>query len=358
MTLQEMMGSFFEGGGNPTQSHYLRQAGNTAEVDLGDSNQHRFDRAASEPRKTPRGRECENSRQGRDRIADDLGYVCSRQDLSLSTQCCDRHHHDESGIEALDFAPHTAWGLTHDDPANGHASNINTPAPRYSCAGCSPYRHCCQDFETCVSCCLHPNNPIAASWEEDLMPLLSRAATPSQSGLRTTSARFPECMQNCRTNSRALIHQNKYKSDEHFCYLGSWHFPKVPTDVHPIASGQEALPCTEVCASFDLVCDNQYFAFINNCEVLQRQFSCEDCEESDTAHPLFYPPDTMLDAASTPLLKLKGKGVTGTAASSINGRCEFSSVDGNFSCAFAHPSARTLCACREDSRMEQQQPPV
>lgn len=66
---------------------------------------------------------CRNSEQGVNLIADERGFICTREDL-LATGCC--------SIKA----------------DNTHL---------YHCDSCNEY-HCCEVFENCVSCCLNPDN--------------------------------------------------------------------------------------------------------------------------------------------------------------------------------------------------------
>lgn len=66
---------------------------------------------------------CRNSEQGVILIADERGFICTRDDL-LSTGCC-----------------------------NIKADNTHL----YNCESCNE-DHCCELYENCVSCCLNPEN--------------------------------------------------------------------------------------------------------------------------------------------------------------------------------------------------------
>lgn len=66
---------------------------------------------------------CRNSEQGVKLIADERGFICTREDL-LATGCC-----------------------------NIKADNTHL----YHCDTCDD-SHCCEVFENCVSCCLNPDN--------------------------------------------------------------------------------------------------------------------------------------------------------------------------------------------------------
>lgn len=78
---------------------------------------------------------CRNSEQGIRLIADERGFICTREDL-LSTGCC-----------------------------NFKADNTHL----YHCESCNE-NQCCEIYENCVSCCLNPSN---VSWLFNVMTSLA-----------------------------------------------------------------------------------------------------------------------------------------------------------------------------------------
>lgn len=94
-------------------------------------------------------------------IADDRGYVCSRDDWSGSPdQCC------PGGAE------------------------------RHVCDKCDLSSGCCREFEWCVSCCLSPNAPT----------IRGRGVT-----------KWVRCLDKCRTSSKSIKGGNRYASPIHHC---------------------------------------------------------------------------------------------------------------------------------------------
>lgn len=127
---------------------------------------------------------CRNSRQGREWLVDDRGFLCRRGQTSPDEPgCC--------------LPPST------------------TNATRYSCEGCIPATGCCSAYERCVSCCLSPDST------EPLRASLKAAGAPSF--VRTDGEmRWQVCTALCRTSSNSVLRQRFYKSATHkYCFKPS-----------------------------------------------------------------------------------------------------------------------------------------
>ncbi|XP_034936707.1 UPF0454 protein C12orf49 homolog isoform X2 [Chelonus insularis] len=142
---------------------------------------------------------CRNSVQGKALIVDELGFVCTRQDV-LSTGCCKNQRENVS---------------THDE-------NI-LKLERYSCETCNP-QGCCAIYEYCVSCCLHPTKRL---FKKDHLGLPGRSDIQKIRKLEDIIKlrlrnldRFQFCLAVCRTSSASVRHENTYKNpDSKHCYI-------------------------------------------------------------------------------------------------------------------------------------------
>ncbi|PPD80835.1 hypothetical protein GOBAR_DD22235 [Gossypium barbadense] len=81
---------------------------------------------------------------------------------------------------------------------------------KFSCRGCNVLSQCCNSYEFCVSCCLHP----ARTQKEQVLKL--KIAKPSTSG--TYLSVFDFCAGRCRHNSESVVHENAYVNDFHHCF--------------------------------------------------------------------------------------------------------------------------------------------
>ncbi|XP_071484297.1 SREBP regulating gene protein-like [Diadema setosum] len=113
---------------------------------------------------------CRNSRQGKNYVVDEKGYVCSWKDL-LPNGCC----------------------------------NSKTPAASiHNCDGCSN-NGCCAVYEHCVSCCLHPEK------EHILQDMLGKASNTFRLLFQSVADHFELCLTKCRTSSQSVKHENTYR---------------------------------------------------------------------------------------------------------------------------------------------------
>lgn len=117
---------------------------------------------------------CRNSVQGKVFLADDLGFVCLRKDLS----------------------------------ANGCCDEKATSSKRFSCETCSESFGCCAIYEHCVSCCLEPNKKPLLS---KLIQAASNGGFPSNVLYSSLTDHFEFCLARCRTSSQSVQHENSYR---------------------------------------------------------------------------------------------------------------------------------------------------
>ncbi|XP_067635272.1 SREBP regulating gene protein [Eurosta solidaginis] len=123
---------------------------------------------------------CRNSVQGRDILVDDRGFLCQREHLLLPSGCCD--------VEVAE-------------------------TQYYTCYTCNATTHCCDIYEYCVSCCLHPA-------KRALLELVLRTITGRQAAVfARVEDHFELCLVKCRTNSHSVAHENKYRDGTpKYCY--------------------------------------------------------------------------------------------------------------------------------------------
>eukprot|EP01062_Namystynia_karyoxenos_P083266 TRINITY_DN9547_c0_g1_i1.p2 TRINITY_DN9547_c0_g1~~TRINITY_DN9547_c0_g1_i1.p2 ORF type:complete len:230 (+),score=45.68 TRINITY_DN9547_c0_g1_i1:82-771(+) len=129
---------------------------------------------------------CRSTQQGRELAADDRGGFCVASDIDPSTGCC-----------PATAAPHNCTGC------------VDAPTAAGDDGGC------CRTYENCVSCCLRPDHA-----QENSATLRHRRATQAVFAAVAPSDPFHFCTVRCRTSSRSVLHQNRYRSQYHYC-LGS-----------------------------------------------------------------------------------------------------------------------------------------
>ncbi|KAH8281175.1 hypothetical protein KR018_002700 [Drosophila ironensis] len=113
---------------------------------------------------------CRNSVQGSRLLVDERGFVCRRREL-LPNGCCDPEL-----------------------PGIGY----------YSCRSCNTSTHCCDVYEYCVSCCLHPE-------KQPLLEQVLRSLSAPKYIYAKVADHFELCLVKCRTNSHSVQHENQYR---------------------------------------------------------------------------------------------------------------------------------------------------
>jgi len=143
---------------------------------------------------------------------------------------------------------------------------------------------CCNEFESCVSCCLQPQNDATTAMKHS-----PRGAGKPETGLFSNP--FDYCCAKCRTNAKSTVHENAYKSPYHHCF-GSRAYPEgadaaKKTPEFNLASvsiveGEQGQSCATACAARKTArCVVEAIPSINNCETMKAHFQCEGgCENS------------------------------------------------------------------------------
>lgn len=121
---------------------------------------------------------CRNSLQGKNLVADDRGFVCTRTSL-LGTGCC----------------------------------NANESLGQHDCTSCDLRISCCTHYEFCISCCLRKEQKPA------LQQFLKQAAEKNNVLFFSVSDHFELCLAKCRTSSSSVQHENTYRNkSKKYCY--------------------------------------------------------------------------------------------------------------------------------------------
>ncbi|KAI9983535.1 hypothetical protein PInf_007600 [Phytophthora infestans] len=99
----------------------------------------------------------------------------------------------------------------------GCCNETDASLPRikqYTCDQCDTNPpHCCDVFEHCVSCCMHPlNSGIRRDFLTHADPNHPVYSDPAEITV------FQYCQYRCRTSSASVQHQNSYRSHRSFCY--------------------------------------------------------------------------------------------------------------------------------------------
>ncbi|XP_055615092.1 SREBP regulating gene protein [Toxorhynchites rutilus septentrionalis] len=121
---------------------------------------------------------CRNSVQGKALIVDDRGFVCTRSEL-LWTGCC----------------------------------NLEVESTKlFHCDTCQD-SNCCEIYEHCVSCCMHPEKKIL------LEKVLAKASGRQIAVYATVNDQYELCLTKCRTNSHSVQNENKYRDPKlKYCF--------------------------------------------------------------------------------------------------------------------------------------------
>ncbi|KAK8478637.1 hypothetical protein V6N13_133462 [Hibiscus sabdariffa] len=238
----------------------------------------------------PDRRFCRTTVQGRYLLSDNNGYVCDALSLDPQSRCC---------------------------PERGD---------KFSCHGCNVLSKCCNSYEFCVSCCLHP----AQTQKEQVLKL--KIAKPSTSG--TYPSVFDFCAGRCRHNSESVVHENAYVSDFHHCFsLPSNSSGSVVSPVEAklnginVVVGRQGESCDSVCKLNGQSCVLNKLLILNQCEIMQKYMSCKGaCLASVGADQ----PAEVVDDAPKHLNP---------------GACLYTRTQSMLSCDGSHRHTRRLCPC-------------
>ncbi|KAL3565248.1 hypothetical protein D5086_033294 [Populus alba] len=183
-------------------------------------------------------RSCRNTVQGRYLLSDDNGYVCDALSVDPQSRCC---------------------------PEN---------RLRFSCQGCNLVSQCCNSYEFCVSCCLHPSRT------QEAQVLKVKIAKPS-TAVSYTSV-FDFCAGRCRHNSESVVHENAYRSDFHHCFSlpsnssgANYTLLEARLGGINVVIGKQGESCDSVCKSNGQSCVLNKLLVLNQCDVMQKYMSCK-----------------------------------------------------------------------------------
>ncbi|XP_042027906.1 uncharacterized protein LOC121775026 [Salvia splendens] len=237
-------------------------------------------------------RHCKTTVQGRFYLADDNGYVCDAFSVDPRSRCC---------------------------PGRGD---------QFSCQGCNIVSQCCNSYEFCVSCCLHPqmiNKELASNVQ---------IAKPVTAGIYGNI--FDYCAGRCRHNSESVIfqvHENAYMSEFHHCFsIPTNSSESSSTQLERLAGinvivGRQGGSCDSVCKSNGKSCVPNKLSLLNNCQVMKKYMSCKGaCLSSVGADQ----PAEVVDDAPTYLNP---------------GACLYTERQSTLSCDGSHSHTRRLCPC-------------
>ena len=115
---------------------------------------------------------------------DSLGFVCPADQLA-SNGCCN--------------------------------ANSSDAVEQYTCAACGA-EECCEGFEACVSCCMKPSDGRQPNWFATTLASRPHSELYSAHAAKKELTTFHQCVLLCRHSSRALTHENAYRSARHHCY--------------------------------------------------------------------------------------------------------------------------------------------
>lgn len=130
-----------------------------------------------------------NNRWGRSLTADSKGFLCEFKDID-SNGCCNEEN-----------------------------------ATNNSCKLCSNEYECCEIYEHCVSCCIQSLLLNSSLKKKDLIKLLNEWSSNENikkdvKEIYKNNINIPYdwCTIRCRTSSKSIIHQNRYRSEFKYCY--------------------------------------------------------------------------------------------------------------------------------------------
>jgi hypothetical protein len=102
---------------------------------------------------------------------------------------------------------------------------------------------------------------------------------------------FDFCKAKCRTNSKSTVHENAYKSRQHFCYgdepgsgavdAGASVAGKVAMGSVDVQTGEAGESCDQVCRRHSKACAPSGFDLINECSRMKQAFPVRAPAERD-----------------------------------------------------------------------------
>jgi len=155
---------------------------------------------------------CRNTVQGKNWITDSRGVMCEVFDVDPETMCC-----IESPSQISD---HRDLPENHQGGSATFATFHTSPssAKKHNCETCQSETSCCQVFENCVSCCMKDLNRARQVYA-DLIESSQRENDEETFKLyHSVHTQFEFCQTRCRTNSKSVVNENKYRSTFKHCF--------------------------------------------------------------------------------------------------------------------------------------------
>nr|XP_011457267.1 PREDICTED: uncharacterized protein LOC101312310 isoform X2 [Fragaria vesca subsp. vesca] len=258
---------------------------------------------------------CRSTVQGRYLVSDDSGHVCDALSINPQSRCC---------------------------PETGH---------KFSCHGCNLVSECCDSYEYCVSCCLHPSRIIK---EQALEVKIAKPASAGNLVLPCIQYMFPFlglcipyvlftakyssvfdfCAGRCRHNSESVVHENAYRSEFHHCFslpsnssAANYTFLEARLNGINVLVGRQGESCDSVCKSKGQSCVPNKLLVLNQCDIIQKYMSCKGtCLASIGSDQ----PAEVVDDAPEHLNP---------------GACLYTQTQSMLSCYGSHQHTRRLCPC-------------
>lgn len=232
---------------------------------------------------------CRNTVQGRSLLADENGYICGVQEIDRPSGCCPR------------------------------------VGEQFQCNGCNLTSKCCNSYEYCVTCCLSPNQ---ASHD-----LASKVKVARHASAGTYKDNFDFCLGRCRHDSRSVVHENAYATEDHHCFSLPTNFSsQVSKTVIDNSFGSLSIvisrlgqSCETACKLNGQACQLSKLLAINKCAVLHKYFSCRGPCVASTDQPAEVSPSAPRHLHP--------------------GACLLATQDNALSCEGFNAHTRRLCPC-------------
>jgi hypothetical protein len=137
---------------------------------------------------------CKNTKYGSTRVCDSSGIICTHSEVNVTSNCCESSTNDN---------------IIYSDIPNFQSYDNNIQI-KYNCYGCNKSISCCNNYESCVSCCLHPYH---------LKQNEKYIKTLKFSPMKDLSS-FDWCVYLCRSSSMSVLRsENNYRSNSYNCYF-------------------------------------------------------------------------------------------------------------------------------------------
>ena len=140
-----------------------------------------------------------------------------------------------------------------------------------------------KNFENCVSCCMGKlAKEKSVDVKKNKLNDISKPRELIYDGIKILKPPdcfdkniFAKCQCRCKTHSQLSRHENSYRTPWHFCYHET---PPTRPPYELIVSNLEE-SCVSACDRHSgMVCEDHDLITINNCDNLNKKFTCRSCE--------------------------------------------------------------------------------